>query len=481
MMRRLINSLIAISSLAVWAGLGPVLPVSLGQEALRDHNYRFGAVEAFYRPDDALELGIGWDRIIFDWAQFQPTGPDDYNTDAVPEEWLVAAQRAGREVVGLLKSTPAWASDEGSIGAVPDGLDLPLDSPRNYWAAFVRRTVSYYSAAWGIRHWIIYNEPDIRPGDLPWHEFDGEVEDYYQVLKTAYLAAKAADSSAIIHLAGMAWYVDVQARRDPYLQRLLAIAWSDLETRKHGFFFDVVMLHSYFGTQHIWDMVDQTRQILRKFGLYEKPIWVDETNARPSRDPFADVPPGVFDVSLTQQADYIVQAAALGLAAGVERFGVYRLYDNHYSPGLTEPWGLVRGDGSRRPAFEAYRTVINLFSETEQATRFYTDNATVIALEYDGRTVYVMWARDIRPVKFNVMAQEKTETAVVMNIYGATREIEPQTVAKVKGDWFVVETPGAVADGDGLVMVEGSPSILILPGPPRALWVDVLGNWWTLN
>jgi hypothetical protein len=241
------------------------------------------------------------------------------------------------------------------------------------------------------------------------------------------------------------------------------------------------MLHTYFGTQHIWDMVDQTRQILRKFGLYEKPIWVDETNARPSRDPFADVPPGVFDVSLTQQADYIVQAAALGLAAGVERFGVYRLYDNHYSPGLTEPWGLVRGDGSRRPAFEAYRTVINLFSETEQAARFYTDNATVIALEYDGRTVYVMWARDIRPVKFNVMAQEKTETAVVMNIYGATREIEPQTVAKVKGDWFVVETPGAVADGDGLVMVEGSPSILVLPGPPRALWVDVLGNWWTLN
>ncbi|MBE2184828.1 MAG: hypothetical protein IAE89_15470, partial [Anaerolineae bacterium] len=39
----------------------------------------FGAVEAFWLPDDACEIGLGWERIIFDWAQHQPEGPDDWN------------------------------------------------------------------------------------------------------------------------------------------------------------------------------------------------------------------------------------------------------------------------------------------------------------------------------------------------------------------------------------------------------------------
>ena len=43
---------------------------------------RFGVVEAFYRPDDARALGVGWERVIFEWAQFQPDGPGDFNTAA---------------------------------------------------------------------------------------------------------------------------------------------------------------------------------------------------------------------------------------------------------------------------------------------------------------------------------------------------------------------------------------------------------------
>jgi hypothetical protein len=116
----------------------------------RPGSARFGVVEAFYRPDDARELGVGWERIIFEWARFQPDGPGDFNTDAVPEEWLIEAQSAGREVVGLLKNTPLWASDIQELGAPPNGLDLPIDDPGNVWAAFVMRTVTYYGEEWDI-------------------------------------------------------------------------------------------------------------------------------------------------------------------------------------------------------------------------------------------------------------------------------------------------------------------------------------------
>src|SRR5690606_2192867 len=160
----------------------------------------FGVVEAYYRPGDARDLRAGWERIIFEWPRFQPDGPHQYNLDAVSESWLRDARDAGREVVGLLKNTPLWASDIKMLGAAPHGLDLPIDDPANVWAAFVRKTVAHYSANWGIHRWIIYNEPDIRPGEMPWYEFDGTEADYYQMLKVAYLAAGSVDPQAKIHL-----------------------------------------------------------------------------------------------------------------------------------------------------------------------------------------------------------------------------------------------------------------------------------------
>lgn len=272
-----------------------------GQHADRHPHYRFGVVEAYYRPGDALDLGVGWERIIFEWAAFQPNGPDEYRTEAVPVEWLADAQRAGREVIGLLKNTPLWASDIHKLGAPPNGLHLPIDDPGNYWAAFVRRTVEEYGREWGINHWIIYNEPDIRPGDLGWYEFDGDVEDYYNMVKVAYRAAKSANPRAKIHLAGMAWYVDLQAARDLYLERLLRVAENDPEAAANGYFFDVVMVHTYFDTLNVWQMIRDIRRLLHRHGLYDKPLWVDETNARPSRDDLADVPPGMFEISLSSR------------------------------------------------------------------------------------------------------------------------------------------------------------------------------------
>lgn len=442
---------------------------------------RFGVVEAYYRPADARDLRAGWERIIFEWPRFQPDGPHQYNLDAVPESWLRDARDAGREVVGLLKNTPLWASEIKMLGAPALGLERPIDDPANYWAAFVRQTVSYYSAHWGIHRWIIYNEPDIRPGEMHYYEFDGTEADYYRMLKVAYLAARSVDPQAQIHLAGMAWWGDAASGREPYLKRLLDIIAQDPAARANGYFFDVATVHVYFGTRNVWRLIVETRGILEHYGLGGKPIWVGETNARPSVDPRAALPPSAYTVSLTQQADYIVQAAAMALAAGAERFAVYRLYDDNYQPGLTEPWGLVRADGTRRPAFNAYQMVIESFGNVWAAQRYLSARSTLITLREPGRTVYVVWARQDEPVRFHTYSNFTGETALVYRPTGEASALRSQSVPGHPAAWFAVETPGALPQPDGEILVEGAPAVLVIGGPPRAVWIEVGGMTWQLS
>lgn len=479
-LRRLIFTGILIAVLLV-----PLAPVQAGGPPGKSSPApvsRFGVVEAYYRPGDASDLNVGWDRIIFEWPKFQPNGPDDFDTSAVSEAWLNDDRQAGREVIGLLKNTPPWASGSDKLGAPPKGLDLPIDDPGNYWAAFVQRTVRYYGERWGIKHWIIYNEPDLRPGEISWYEFDGGVVDYYRMLKVAYLAAKSANPDAVIHLAGMAWWTDKTSGRTPYLKRLLAVIALDPDAYSYHFYFDVVMVHVYFSTSSVWSMINEIQGILWSYELQDKPIWIDETNARPSRDPLVQLPPNLaYNITLDQQADFLVQAAALALAIGVERFAVYRLYDNHFTPGVTEPWGLVRGDGSRRPAFMAYRTIIQTFSNTVSAHWYYTENASLVTLEQSDKTVYVLWARKTKPVRFFIYSKTAGEPADRVNFYGPATPLQSASTPGFNEWWYVIDTPPAVPDDSGEIMVEGAPTIVIASGPARTVWIEVDGLYWQLR
>jgi hypothetical protein len=99
---------------------------------------RFGIVEAFWSPEQAADLGADWERILFYWSELQPTGPDDWNTLHVMEEWLGYGEEANREIIGLIKHTPSWATDGADYSGVPRGLYLPIDDPENLWATFLR-------------------------------------------------------------------------------------------------------------------------------------------------------------------------------------------------------------------------------------------------------------------------------------------------------------------------------------------------------
>jgi hypothetical protein len=239
---------------------------------------RFGAIESFWAAEEAAELGVGWERILFYWNEIQPKDSEDWNTLHVLEEWLVEAELQDRRVVGLLKNTPAWATDGEPFSGVPRGLDLPLDDPKNLWANYIRRVVEYYAPR-GVHNWIIWNEPEIEAG-IYGHEFDGNVEDYVRLLQVAYLVAKENDPEAVIHLAGYSYWHDPE-----YLEQFFEAITAEPEAAEHDYYFDVLSLHIYFRVETVGELVRQVDEMQREFGL-EKPIWVNETNAAPNLDPW---------------------------------------------------------------------------------------------------------------------------------------------------------------------------------------------------
>jgi hypothetical protein len=384
-------------------GCGLLLPLASGhfplpaQAQTLPPDPRFGVVEAFWDSTAAAEAGVAWERILFKWTELQPHGPDDWNTLHVPDEWLQAAQVQGREVVGLLKNTPYWATDADPAleASPPRGLDLPVDDPGNLWAAFVRRAAAFYGPR-GVHRWIIWNEPDIPPGTHG-QEWAGDVQSYYRLLKVAYLAIKEADPEARVHLAGLTFWHD----RD-WLHKFLAVASADPEAPAHGYFFDAVSLHIYFQTSTVDYIVNEARTTLAAFGV-SKPIWINETNASPDSDPQWPVSRPRWRVDLREQASFILQAYALGLAAGVERIATYKLMDVALPPG-GEPFGLLRPDHSRRPAYSAYQLMTQHYAGTRMAQLSRQPLVSQVTLDRGERVTRVFWARTAAEVSLMVPA-----------------------------------------------------------------------------
>jgi hypothetical protein len=386
---------------------------------------RFGVIESFEDPAAAARLGAAWTRARFQWADVQPDGPDDWEPP-LDDEALAAELAAGREVVGLLIGIPAWARDRGGL---PRGLSLPLDDPDNTWAVFVAHVVSRYAGR--IDRWIIWNEPDIDDRDAPGHTWDGTIEEFVQLQRAAYLTAKSANPDAIVHLGAFTYFWDPD-----YFARFLDEVAADPDATDHNYYFDVATAHLYFQPNAVYNILYAFRRVMDDYGL-EQPIWLVETNAPPMNDPYWQVDNWTLSVTLNEQAAYIPQAIAAAFAAGAERVSVYKLKDTEGDRAANpEPFGLIRWDNSRRPAFDTYRVAIGLLGGVTAATRERWDAVAQIRLQQDGQSTTVLFAR--LPGAQKALVAATAETAELVDMWGKRETIETED------GQFVVELPGAL-------------------------------------
>lgn len=414
----------------------------------------FGVIESYQAPDQASDLNISWTRMQFHWGELQPNNADEWETACTePDECTVYDQidaeiRAKREVTGLLIGIPDWARDENDL---PQGLWLPHDDPDNLWANFVRETVTRYDGR--ITHWTIWNEPDIDDTELA-HTWDGDVDDFAQLQRVAYLVAKEANPNAIIHLPAFTYWADFNAGREQYMARLLDSIMADPEAADHDYYFDVATAHIYFQPNQIYDLLQLFQQIMDDRGM-DKPIWLTETNAPPFDDQYWRVENPTLTVGIDEQANFIPQMLASAMAAGAERIAIFKLQDTESDKlANPEPFGLLRRDGSRRPAFYAYRTASTLLANGETTTRERWDSVGQIRIDQPSleQSTTVLFSRLPTTQTANIPAT--TDRAYLRDLTGTradndiiahegffTVELPPSTCYQPIGDYCMIGSP----------------------------------------
>lgn len=440
--------LLCLLLIAAWLAPGRA---GSAQEAPSYPDWRFGVVEAYETPAQADALGAAWTRITFHWAEIQAGGPDSW-TPRVGDDQIEAQVAAGREVVGLLIGIPDWARDDKGL---PRGLWLDDDDPQNLWARYVRRLVEQYAGQ--VDHWIIWNEPDIWDSAAPGHTWDGDVADFAQLQKVAYRVAREANAQSVIHLPAFTYYWDVNGGREQYMARLLDELAADEQAGAYHHYFDVATAHLYFQPGQVYDVLQAFRQILEEHGLH-KPLWLVETNAPPSSDPSWPVADVTLRVTLGEQAAYMPQAVALALAAGAERISVYKLQDlDSDAAANPEPFGLIRRDGSRRPAFTTYQLASRYLAGALGAERQRWDEVGQIVVNQRRFTTTVLFSRLPTAQEARVAAQ--APQALLADMWGSQR------LLTADDGYFTVPLPPALCTqpiGD-YCMIGGTTYYLIQP------------------
>lgn len=414
---------------------------------------RFGIVETFVNPQAATDAGAGYTRAILRWDVIQPTGRDDWQPANVPDPLIAGELSAGREVVGLLIGTPAWAARSAEEFAQHGSKSVP---DLFAWEAFVRRMAQHYTGR--IHQWIIWNEPDVWDLSHPGSTWAGSESDYANLLKTAYTAIKGVDHSAQVFMAGLTYYWDWEHGRRRYLDRVLDVIAADPDAAANGSYFDGLAYHVYFNPRQTVDVLEETRATLRHYGITGKSVWINETNAPPSADP--QEPPWSaprYRVSQDEQAAFIIQQHALAFAAGAGRVEVYKLRNTADHPESIEPFGLLRADDSRRPAFLAYQVVTHYLGGFRQVTRQTRGDAEVVTFQRDGQSTTVLWTWGRRTTRLALPA--RSAQAQLVDETGRT-----QTLIASDGT-YVIDLPGAACSNGANCFIGGAPRLLVETGP----------------
>jgi hypothetical protein len=321
----------------------------------------------------------------------------------------------------------------------------------------VHQVVQQYSGR--IRHWIIWNEPDVWDAAHPGSTWLGSEEDYYRLLKTAYLAIKEEDPSLQVLMAGLTYFWDQQHDRRQYLDRLLDVILADPEAPAHGYYFDGVVYHLYYKPLQAPQIIAEVQGILGGRGIMAKELWINETNAPPSED--AQEPPhGTprFRVSPEEQSAFVIQEFSLAFAAGANRVEFYKLRNSADYPESVEPFGMLRGDESRRPVFDAYRTLTACLSGFRSAQWERFGSVHVVTFDRGGETTTVLWNMGRAATRFTINAIAPRSTLV-------DEQGQTQALTAVDGT-YSIDLPGAACTQRDDCFIGGAPRLLVEEGAP---------------
>jgi hypothetical protein len=369
----------------------------------------------------ARELGVWANRWQLNWQDVEPQ-QDHWSWDWADSEVYRMVEEGELEAHLVLALPPEWAREPGKL--VPRNLYLAWDDPQNFWGRFVYRVADHYRER-PVRYFEVWNEPD-------WDQYwQGSAADYYQLLKVAYRAIKAANPKAKVIMGGMSHWHD-----PTFWEQVLEAAVKDPEAPANDYFFDIVAFHWYSRSELLYDKVVWARDTLRHYGL-DKPVWINEVNV-----PLWGVGQGPTDpqpgyATTEEQAAFILQAHANAFAAGAERVFFFRMSDDQ----MGEAFGLLRNDARRREAFVAYQIMSTYLADATPENRTVENGVVEISFRRgEQERITVLWNQTPQPTQATVAATRRG--ALLIDQDGTTRSIQPTDGI------YRVTLPGATNRGD---------------------------------
>jgi hypothetical protein len=439
-----------------------------------------GIVDAGRQAAAAHQAGASWDRALFLWQSIQPNGPSDWALDSyLDQARLKPTLSAGFPIVGVVQGTPGWAAGDWHDGAsgVPTGLDHPVSDPRNTFGQFMLRLAQTYKGR--INTWVVWNEPDFLPGESgTWWTWSGNAADFFKLLRTAYRAIKQVDPSATVVFPATTYFADAVHGRELFLGRVLKEANNDAESPANGYYFDAVGVNLYCSLDTVYRVYGVYAAILAQYQLV-RPLWLTETNCPVYND--ATTPELASGrITTDEQAAYLIEAVALARAAGYARIGWYSMVDHDPSSGIFDRWGLLRADGSSRPAFLAFQVASQYLSQPGVSARLAplgtrtADGWPVTRVLFDDLSqrsrVQVLWRTADGPA--SVQVEAAGTSAVLVDPFGFSTAAN-----RTETGWEVPLPPTRVAqpsDPPGFQSV-GYPILLVETGVPGGPQVEAPG------
>ncbi|MCB9850711.1 MAG: endo-1,4-beta-xylanase [Phycisphaerales bacterium] len=267
------------------------------------------------------DSGAGWARQDFWWSVAEPEQGkfqwDDF------DRAINAYNRHGIKLFAILCYTSAWSN----------GVCPQTDEDRAQFANYVYEMVKRYRGKVGA--WEIWNEPNIQPFWSP----RPDPELYAKLLIAAYDAAKRADPDCVVVGGGLA---------GPDAEFLAGMYQHG--ARGH---FDVFSYHNYgqqLSMETEWPSVAALRSVMAQNGDGDKPIWQTENG-------FFTGPVGISEA---EQGAWIVRYSIGLLALGIEKTFQLTLHDwtdDPKTPDLSSYRGITHANLTRKPSFDAYRTM----------------------------------------------------------------------------------------------------------------------------
>jgi len=361
--------------------------------------------------DRTKELGVAWMRLHrLYWRDVQPTEQSAYDWSAMSafEGELRRLAAAGIQPIVIVHQSPRWATlHETACSAVrPDKLPA--------FAAFMSAAVNRYKAPeFNVHYWELGNEPDVDPtlvgtdqvfgcwGDANAPYYGGQY--YGEMLKVVAPAIRSADPTAKILIGGLLLDRPVDLQPGPnkpslFLKGLLEAGAAD--------YFDLVPYHAYpsfANAQMDHDTTSYTswapwggmvlgkarflRQIMDEYGV-DKPLLLNET-ALSCYDKYTacNPPPETF---FEAQADHLVRTFVRAQSAHVGGLSWYTLNGPGWRQG-----GLLDSEYERRPAFVAYRALIERLSWARyDSPADYGAGIEAYRFTQGEHNVHVVWSKD---------------------------------------------------------------------------------------